>query len=76
MKLQDIINADFANVIHEYKDIELQEFTNGTLTIECINGIQASNLVRDLQDTGLGLDMTIYTKFWSNQDLVHYIDIK
>lgn len=57
MKLQDIINADFANVIHDYKDIELGAFICEELTIKCIDGIQASNLVIDLQEVSNDLEL-------------------
>lgn len=73
MKLQDIINADFANLIYEYKDIELQEFYNGTLTIKCVDGIQASNLVLDLE---LDYDTKISTMYDVFGKLVYFITIK
>lgn len=47
MKLQEIINADFAQVIFDYRDIEIQEFKNGKLTIKCNK--YARELIKDLQ---------------------------
>lgn len=54
MKLQDIINADFANLIHSYKDIELQEFKNGILTIKC-NKL-AREFIKELQEINQDLE--------------------
>lgn len=80
MKLQDLINADIANCLPSYKDLDLKEFSNNTLTIKCINGVQASNLASDLEDINSDLELewtiSIYTKFGENKDLDYYIDIK
>ena len=80
MKLLDLINADIANCVHEYKNLDLKEFNNNTLTIKCTDGIQASNLAIDLEEINneleLNWDITIHTKFGENKNLDYYIDIK
>lgn len=80
MKLLDLINADIANCLNDYKDLDLKEFSNNTLTIKCIDGIQASNLAIDLKEINNDLELewsiTIYTKFGENKNLDYYIDIK
>lgn len=37
MRLEDIINADFANLIYDYKDVELFSFNEGKLVIKTNN---------------------------------------
>jgi hypothetical protein len=37
MKLNDIINADFADLIHSYNDVELVSFNESKLTIKTSN---------------------------------------
>lgn len=75
MKLQDIINADFANLIHSYKDIELQEFKNGTLTIKC-NKL-AREIIKELQEINqdLGNNLIIELDEYATSEVFEYFII-
>ena len=72
MKLQDIINADFANLIHSYKDIELQEFKNDTLTIKC-NKL-AREFIKEIQEINqdLGNNWIIELDEYATSEVFEY----